>query len=153
MSRNLYTATSTGQAITGAGNFALFANGASVISRILEIRVWQSNIIVLEQAPIMLERGTTGGSGGTDVGADKMDTNSPNAGATVSDSATAITDVATIDWSKPLGWNMVQEAVWLPTPETHLILKPSDGLGISLLATPDGSTTIGWSIDWTEEGT
>ena len=99
---------------------------------------------------IRMRRGTTGTVGGGVVTEEKWD----EGGLAVS-AVEAVSlptgDVATITLGYTRGWNILQEFVFLPTPEFPMILRGSaEKLGVSLLN--NDTLTLGWGILWQEFG-
>lgn len=143
----MYYAKGSAMAVTDTGDFLQLRNGAGVICRIHEIRVWQESDTTLAMNTVRIQRGV-GGSAGTGTSEDEMDIVSPASAATAFTLPT--TDVGTLDLTIQCGWNILQEFVWLPTPDIQIHLAASDELGLSLRVAD--TLTIGASIWWEEIG-
>lgn len=129
------------------GDWGQLRNGASCIVEVLEIQVFQVIETTLDMNGIRLVVGTVG-SGGTDESNDKYQTDGP---AAIADFFT----LPTVDVSTPIlelfqGWNILQPFVWLPTPETQLILSPSQALGIRPVKADAITSGVGINIIWQE---
>ncbi len=154
MNGRMYAASDANLAITDTGDMFQLRNGASVVTLIKEIRVFQESDTALAMNALTITRGA-GGTSGTALTEHEFDIADAAAGATAfsDDSAsTAIgVSVGTADWQVFFGWNILQEFVWLPTPETQLWLANSDHLGVALRVSD--TLTCGFSIVWEEFGT
>ena len=138
---NSYVVGSEGVTVTNGNDFFGLRGGAGVLSIIKEIRVFQTNVTDLEMLAIVIARG----SALTDY---PNDTNSPASART--GHSNPGTNMGSIDWNYFTGWNLLQDMIWLPTPQLQLILKPADELSLSLANSPAASTTIGFTISWDE---
>lgn len=144
--RGKYTVSAEGVSVTDATQFFQLVGGTGACVEILEIRVFQTSDTALAMNALHIERGT-GGAGGTARTEDEHSPDGPAAIASASDGSPT-TEVTGVDMNIRVGWNILQEAVWLPTPELQLWLKQNDDLAISL-ATAD-TLTIGYTITWNE---
>lgn len=140
----------SGLTVTDANNFVQLRNGSTTRAEILEVRVFQTSDNSLMMNAIQLERGT-GGTGGDPITEYEEDIRGSAPVLQGFDNGSSFTgQVGTLDMVKNIGWNILQEMIWVPTPRYPFILMPSDELGISLLNTD--SLTIGCSITWEEYG-
>ena len=133
--------------VSDQGDFFQMRNTTGNRIEVLEIRVWQTSDTALAMNAIRIQRGV-GGSGGNAVTERSWDAGGKSVAATCFDTCTG--DVGTLDLDIHCGWNILQEFVWLPTPEFYLILQPSDHVGLSLLISD--SLTMGASMLWQEFG-
>lgn len=120
--------------------------GGSTPWRLLEVRVFQRGTTTLTMEVVRLHRGT-GGSGGTALTEYEYRTAGP--ASTIAAASLPTTDVSTDDWEYHLGWNMLQEAVFLPIPELWVPMKANDDLGIAQL-TGTAHTGVGVTAVWEE---
>ncbi len=142
-----FVATTSGLSVTDTGDFLQLRNTTAVTCKIKEIRVWQTSDTTLAMNGIQISRGDSGAAG-SDVTNHEWDIGGP---AAVADAfSLATTDVTTLDLDIRCGWNILQEFVWLPTPEFQIHLAESDHLGVHLVGTD--SLTMGWTIIWEEFG-
>ena len=140
------TSTSGVTSLADTGDWFQLRNGASCIVEILEIRVFQHVETDIQLNGIRLARGV-GGAAGTGLTEYDYDVNNPAPVATAFSLPT--TDVGTLDLEIRCGWNILQEFVWLPTPEIQIILHASDHLGIAPIVA-DAIAGVGCSITWQE---
>lgn len=145
-----YSLSVNGLTVTNANNFFQLRNGSTRRIEILEIRVFQTSDTALAMNAIQLERGS-GGAGGTAVTEYEEDVSLGSPIAQGFSNATAFSaEVGTLDMVKNIGWNVLQELVWVPPPKYPFILLADDDLGVSLLNSD--SLTMGVSITWEEYG-
>lgn len=142
-----FVATTSGLSVTDTGDFLQLRSTTGVICEVLEIRCWQTSDTTLAMNGIQISRGASGAAG-SDVTNHEWDIAGP--GAVADAFSLATTDVDTLDLDIRCGWNILQEFVWLPTPEFQIHLAASDHLGVHLVNTD--SLTMGWTIVWRETG-
>jgi hypothetical protein len=147
MSGFIFTTAAAALAVTDTGDFLQLRGAAGAIVEILEIRVSQTSDTTLAMNAISIQRGTAG-SGGAARSEYEYDTAGPTALVTAFSLATV--DVGSVDLAVVAGWNILQEFVWLPTPEMQLHLAASDHLGISLLNAD--TLTVNAQVTWREIG-
>lgn len=138
-------------ALTTAGDIFQLRNSTSRTLRIIEIRIGQTNITALENLAVQLVRGT-GGSTGTALTEYEWNVDGPAATATAASRATSFgteVDSGGVDLDYGAVWNILQEFVWLPTPDLELIIPPSFDLGIGI-SVPNASTSINVNVVWQE---
>jgi len=147
MSNKSYFSFATAMAVTDTGDFFQLRNAASMTSRILEIRVWQTSDTTLAINDVRFRVGSGAGSGGSGL------TERSNVLGMKAPSAAAFSlptgDVTTFIQTVSCGWAITTPFVWLPTPEFQLEIPASHSLGISL-ETAD-TLTIGCGVWWKEE--
>jgi hypothetical protein len=136
-----------GLSVTDTGDFIQLRGAAGVRIEVLEIRVSQTSDTTIAMNTIRLHRGT-GGAAGT--GLTEREWDIAGAAPAATGFSLPTTDVGTLDLDVHCGWNILQEFVWLPTPEFPLVLAASDHLGVSLLAAD--TLTMNASILWAEYG-
>lgn len=144
----LHTVQATGLTLLAdAGDFGLLAGTAGTSAIIHEIRVWQTGTTTLTLDVLRFSRGSGGAGGGalTEYDMDIGDT------AVLVATSLPTTDVGSIDYQLHMGWNLLQEAVWLPTPRQIMKLNDGDDLGIGRVGTT-AHTGVGWSVTWEESG-
>ena len=144
----LHTAQATGLTLLAdAGDFGLLAGTTGTRAKIHEVRVWQTGTTTLTLDVIRISRGSAGAGGGamTEYDMDIGDT------AVLVATSLPTTDVGSIDYQLHLGWNLLVEAVWLPTPDMQLVLNDGDDLGIGRVGTT-AHTGVGFSVTWEEFG-
>jgi hypothetical protein len=144
--RGQYSVSFEGLAVTDNSQFLQLLGASGACAEILEVRIWQTSDNTLAGNAIHMERGT-GGAGGTSQAIDEWIIDAPTAVLTANRDAPT-TEVTGVDMNIRIGWNILQELVWLPTPEMQLWLKQSDDLAFSLV-TAD-SLTIGYTVTWNE---
>ena len=127
--------------------FALIGGGTGY--RLLELRVFQEDLTTLTMEALRIHRGT-GGAGGTELPEYEY-SGVGNAAPTVTAFSLPTTDVTTDDLSFYMGWNMLQEAVWLPTPVLAIPCKGADDIGITTASTT-AHTGVGVTAVWAEAG-
>ncbi len=134
---------------TDAGDFLLLTGIAGTRAKIHEIRVWQDGTTSLIMDGLRFSRGS-GGSGGGSVTEHDRD-----GGETAAIVVTSLptTDVISIDYELHMGWNLLQEALWLPTPDQQLWLNDGDDLGIGrILTSATAHVSVSVSVTWEEFG-
>jgi hypothetical protein len=141
-----FTASADSVAVSDATQFIQLIGAAGVCIEILELRVFQTADTAIALNGIVIERGV-GGAGGTAATVSKWVAGGAAAVGTVNHAAPS-SEVGTLDFTYRVGWNILQEAIWLPTPEMQLWLRPSDDLGVRLTGTD--ILTIGYSLTWNE---
>lgn len=144
--RGKYVASHEGMAVSDISQFFQLRGAAGAVAEVLEVRVWQTSDVSLAVNAIHFERGT-GGAGGTDRANDEYVTDFPTALFDAFDTAPS-TEVTTVDLNIRVGWNILQEMVWLPTPEIQIWLKEEDDLALSLVTTD--TLTMGYTVSWRE---
>ncbi len=147
MATGTFYAQGNNLAVTDTGDFLQLRGAAGVICIVKEIRVWQESDTALAMNTIRIQRGT-GGAAGT--GLTERENDIAGAAPLATAFSLPTTDVGTLDLDVHCGWNILQEFVWLPTPEFQIHLAASDHIGVSLRVAD--TLTIGASIWWTEMG-
>ena len=149
----MYSAVMDAVSITAANVpqdlFELLA-ASNVAVLIHEIRISQKTLTASELLQIKLHRGTSTGSGGGTVTPKALQEGDPAADSTVERNNTTQsveTSPLVIDH-----WNVVNPWIWLPTPESR-ILVPGGGLFIVELETdPSATFTVSGTIIFEELG-
>lgn len=131
--------------LADAGDFFLLAGGTTPW-RLLEVRVFQRGTTTVTMDSIRLHRGTAGAGGGAVT---EFEYTTAGPAATVVATSLPTTDVGTDDWEYRIGWNLLQEAVFLPIPELWVPFKANDDLGITR-ATTTAHTGVGVQVVWEE---
>ncbi len=126
------------------GDFGALIGTAGTGGLVHEIRVWQTGTTTLTMDQLRITRGTLAAGGAALVERD-MD---PTDTAIYTGVQLPTTDV-TADYELHMGWNLLQEFVWLPTPRIQLLLNDGDDLGIGREGTM-AHTGVGFSITWEE---
>ena len=126
--------------------FNLEGNGTRPY-RVLEARIWQSGTTALTMNSLAFRRGVIVTAAGTAVTEKKYTTDGPAAVCVARSLPT--TDVATDDWDYGMGWNLLQEVVWLPTPEVYLPCNGAQDFGISQVE-GIAHTKVGVQLVWEE---
>ena len=135
---------------SATGDIFQLRNGATRRVEILEIRIGQTSITSLELLVIAFNRGA-GGVGGSALTERKFLTTMPTATATAhSDNTDFTTDVGTLDFDFGDVWNVLQNYVWLPTPEIKIILEASDHFAIALDTGPSANMSVTVNVIWRE---
>lgn len=131
--------------LADAGEFFALIGGANPWL-LLEVRVWQRGTTTLTVDTLIFRRGT-GAAGGTGLTEYKYGT----AGSvnTVTGVSLPTTDIVTVDWEYKMGWNLLQEAVFLPTPELWLPGQAADDFAITR-STTTAHTGVGVQASWAE---
>ncbi len=130
------------------GTSALFVmTGGARAWRLLELTIFQVGTTTLTMEEVIIERGDTA-SGGTSQSVYSYNI-SDVATTGVYSNATAITEATTITWQARRGWNMLQEFVWLPTPEIQLPVEVGDDVQV-ILGSSTAHTGIGVNVVWEE---
>lgn len=148
----VYTARDSAITITNSHTGDVFQlHGGANRVEVIEIRMGQTTLTDLEQLVVTLERGT-GGTGGLALTEREWQTayQAPTAAALSESTAfTQDVDATALDLDYQMTWNILQELVWLPTPEFPLILPPNVNLGIALQA-PSATISLNVGIVWRE---
>jgi len=146
--RGFFTVRATGLTLLAdAGDFFHLRRAAGVAALIHEIRVWQRGSNTLAMGEFTLRRGTTAGSGGTGLTEQEYDTGGTNPAWTAFSLPT--TDITVLDLQVGLGFNNLQQAVWLPTPKIQIPLRAGHDFGIG----QEGGiahTNVGVQVSWEE---
>ena len=132
-----------------ADDFAVWTNGSGVLSFVHEIRIHQRDSTTLAMETIKFTRGTAGGTGGTNETTYKYDIDDPAGGGVLARLPTV--NVSGIDLQILLGWNLLQELIWLPTPRIQLHMNNNSRIGFGKLGTTD-ITGLSVQITWEEFG-
>jgi hypothetical protein len=140
-----YTSLSGALTIIDATQFCQLRSTSAVLVEILEARVTTAANTVISEG-IKLERGT-GGAGGSNIFETNWVQGQPISIAQMIQE-TPTTEVTGVDWSYRMGFNNVNEAVFLPTPEMQLWLRPDDDFAMSLIAVT--GFDIRYSVTWRE---
>ena len=143
----IYQTSAHNVSVSDNGDFFQLRNGATSIVKILEFRAWQISDTALAMAAIRLDRGT-GGAGGNAMTEYEWDSGGPASSVTTFNLATTDANSAGQTLAYAGGWNILQEFVFLPTPEFQLYLSPGTNLGASLEAAD--TLEIGFSCVWQE---
>ena len=146
----IYSANATGVTVTtvsGDNTFVLLGGGNQYV--IHEIRVWQTGTTTLTMEEIIIERGIGAAIGnGTGVTEYENDVDD-NVQNTMYVWGTTSVEPTPITFEIRGGWNMLQEWVWLPTPDIQLFCQGTDDIGISFESTT-AHTNVGCQITWQE---
>lgn len=131
--------------LADTGDFFALVGGATPY-RVLECRVWQRGQTTIAMETVRLRRGT-GSAGGTALTTEAEYTTAGP--APVSQAVSLPTTDVTSDWEYRIGWNLLQEVVWLPIPELWLPMKANDDFAI---AQDSGTahTGVGCTVVWEE---
>lgn len=104
-----------------------------------------------EQLRIIIRRGgTTVGSGGSAATEYPLDPSAPTASAAVRYNDTTAVTSGTIINLHAEAFNVRTGWVYLPTPETRIIVRNAEFLEVYLAAAPADSVTMGGTIYWEE---
>lgn len=131
--------------LADAGDFFALIGG-STPWRLLSIRVFQRGTTTLTMDSLLVHRGV-GAAGGT--GLTEYEASTAGPAATVAAASLPTTDVGTDDYQERMGWNLLQEAVWLPPPRYIIPCKANDDIGITR-ATTTAHTGVGVHAVWEE---
>ena len=144
---NIHQGSARGLSVVDTGDFLQLRNTSTRKLKILEIRWWQTSDITLAMSDILITVGTTGAAGAAVAERQYDSIDTASAAALVS---LATTDVAASGVIPQIGvgWNILQEGIWRPTPKIQLPMEPSQTLGVALAATD--TLTMGWNITWEE---
>lgn len=135
---------------SATGDVFQLRNGSTRRVEILEIRMGQTTLTDLEQLAIALNRGS-GGAGGSALTERAFLSTMPTATATAhSDNTDFTTDVGTLDFDYGDVWNILQNYVWLPTPEIKIVLEASDHFAIALDTGPSAAISLTVNVIWRE---
>lgn len=97
---------------------------------------------------LVLRRGTTAGSGGAALTEEEYE---PGAvGPIFVATQLPTTDMTALDLEVGLGWNNLQEAVWLPTPEIQIPLRDNHNFSIGQIHGGIAHTKVGVQVTWVE---
>lgn len=143
-----YSTTSSGLAVSNTDDFFHLRNPGNIRVLIREICVFQTSDLDIASNSVVIRR-NTGGIGGTGELEFKYDILMADPGAVAITFPTTNLD-ASPDLERKLGWNLLQEVVWLPTPSYPLILLQNQNLSLSLESSD--SLTIGVNVSWQEYG-
>ena len=148
MSWHTYSASTPGiTLLADVGDFFQLIGGANPW-RLIECRVFQRALtaITMEVLTLTRDTGGSGGSGIVEYDYGGVDQPTP----TTVCLTLPTTDVAgPLDLEQHLGWNMLQEAVWLPTPQMYIPCRANDDIGISQI-TGTANVDVGVSVIWQE---
>lgn len=114
---------------------------------ILEVQIYQRGSTTLDMESMRLHRG----AGAAVVGGalTEYEHTADGPAATVTALSLPTVDVASDDWSRNFGFNNLQGAHLLPTPEMMLPCKIGDDFGIGNLSAV-AHTGVGVSVTWAE---
>ncbi len=149
--RRIYTAGAENLTLLAdAGDFFNLEGGsADRAAEILEVRVWQRGAVTLVMDTIIMRRGVIG----TPAGAAETEYSYDVSGTAPAWVARSLptADVATTDLEIGVGFNLLQQAQWLPTPELQIPLRANDDFGI-FTSTSVAHTGVGIQVTWAEWG-
>lgn len=148
MNGRVYMASASALAVVDGGDFFQLRNTTARSVLIHAVHVSQTSDLSITAMQFVNIRRGVGGLAGTGLDEWENDVSGVAAGATAFSLPT--TDVGTADWDAFFGWNILQEFVWLPTPEMRLKLKASDHLGIAIIS---DTLTVNVTVFWEESGT
>lgn len=149
-SRRLFTARGENLSLVAdAGDFFSLEGIVGRIAKILEVRVWQRGSTTLVMDTISMRRGAGAVLAGTSVVERSWDTTGTAPGLIAYTLPTV--DVGTVDWEYSMGWNLLQEAHFLATPDMEIPLKEEDDFGLFTNASV-AHTGVGVCVTWAEEG-
>lgn len=147
MEKGWYQFVTTMENITTLGDvgdfFALI--GSTTPWRLLELRVWQRGSTTLTMETLRISRGTAV-AGGTGLTEHEYTTAGPTPSVT---GVSLPTTDATADFVYRIGWNILQEAVWLPPPRQIIPCKVGDDIAIGK-DTITVHTGVGVTAVWEE---
>jgi hypothetical protein len=149
--RRIYTAGAENLTLLAdAGDFFNLEGGsASMAAEILEVRVWQRGAVTLVMDSIIMRRGIIVTPAGTAVTEYLYDA-AGTANQWIARSLPTA-DVASTDLEIGVGFNLLQQAQWLPTPELQIPLKANDDFGI-FTSSSVAHTGVGIQVSWAEFG-
>lgn len=146
----MYSASFEDVAVTAVQDLFELTAASNVAVVIHEIELSQITQAASELLQIKLHRGTSSGSGGTAASEIALDPGMPTADSAVEINNTTQsveTNLLRVDH-----WNVVNPYLYVPTPETR-ILVPGAGLFIVELETaPGASMTMSGTLIWEELG-
>ena len=147
MNGQLYTTVAENISMVGdAGDFFQLRGAAGATAVIHEIRVWQRGSTTLTMDTLRLRRGTAGAAG---AGITEFEYNTGGSAPIFLAFTLPTTDVGAIDWEGAMGWNNLQEQMWMPPPRLQIPMKVDDDLGI-FEASSTAHTGVGCFIAWEE---
>ena len=133
-------------AIDDGDFFALVGGGTAW--RLVEVRVFQTGTTTLTMDGLLISRGT-GSAGGVGATEREWQTNGPAPTVTCLTMPTTDVDTAGLNWQYPLGWNLLQEAIWPPIPEIMLPCIGTEDIGLHKITTT-AHQDIGVGVIWEE---
>ncbi len=146
-----YQARDSAYAVTAAGDFFQLRNESTDRrAEVLEIRFGQTTLTSLEILRYAFNIGTNGGGGSALAERSYLSDHPAAACEALSDNTDFTTDVTASTFEYGGVWNVLQEFVWLPTPEIKIILEPGSNLGIALDDAPSGSASMTCNVIWRE---
>ena len=115
------------------------------------MRIWQRGSTTPDINTLVFERGVITSPAGTAVTVRKWDTASPTSTVTPRSLPTADVDKSTADMRIRFQWNILQEVIWLPTPDQKILCGPGVDFGIHV-QNSTAYTDTGVTVTWREYG-
>ena len=133
--------------ITLAGDTGDFfqLRGATTPFRVLEAQVWQRGGTAVVTDTLAFRRGTGGAAG---AALTQYEYNTAGPAPTCTAFSLPTTDVS-LDWRVLRGWNLLQEATFLPIPELWVPHKSADDFAIGREGVV-AHTGVGCTVIWEE---
>lgn len=131
--------------LADSGDFFALIGGA-VPFLLLEVRVFQRGSVSLVMDTILLHRGTGSAGGGTPT---EFELGTAGPAAITSAASLPTADATTDTWQKRLGFNLLQEAHFLPIPALWVPFAANVDLGITRMTTT-AHTGVGVHVAWAE---
>lgn len=156
--RGVHTRRVSGVTVTAAQDFFEITAPANGIVVIHEVVISQTSDVTDAQDEIIAVQfirgiGATAGSGGSTPGAGKTETGSAASGASVKANNTTqmVAGGGSLENERTDAMNVRAGYSYIPTPETRIVLSPSEKLVVTLPA-PNDALTMGGTIVWEEMG-
>lgn len=143
----LFYSTLVNVTVSNANDFLQFRPESNRFMVIHEVRVFQDLGANAVGNTIRIRRGTEG-SGGSPTTIYRHDVNDPGSVSNANGAPTV--NVASFDFDYEDDWFPLREFLWLPTPETLLIVSSPQKLGISLGTVADINLVC--NVQWEEIG-
>lgn len=148
-----YSSSFSGRTSSGTNDFFQLRTPSSGYRlEVIELRLFQTSSTTLAMYAIQIARGTgtitntgtattiyewdTGGQGGQGVGGTNQ---------------TTLDNLGSLNLAYFVGWNILQEFVWLPTPKYPLIMRAGEKMSLSFI-TGANLSGLGGNIVWEEYG-
>lgn len=143
----MYAATFSGVAVTAQQDFFEYTAPSDAIAIIHRVVLTQSTDVgdaASEGLSILFKRGaTSSGTGGTQAATPApLEFGSPAAGGVLDLNNTTKASGGTIVTLHAENWIIQSQFEYLPTPETRIVLSPSQRFTVELATTPADSITV-----------
>lgn len=140
---------SSGSSMTFAASTDLFhlRGAVGVVCRIKEVRLFQVGSTTLAMTGVKFIRGTGAGAGASEFTDYKMNITDSAPSATVN---VPTGNVSSLDFNHHMGWNILQEFVWLATPELEIVVGATQDFAVQVF---HAQTLGGFTIFWEESST